>query len=463
MRAELHERVADLLVEWVTDADAEIDAFVGHHLEQAVRFRQELSLRTDTLAALARRAAIALVAAGGHARDTDDLPAAVELLRRAVDLTSEGGAARRDLLWRLAQLQQDQGHVTEAEQTLERVAELMDDATPALERSIWTAQMLNLRSEAAEDIDPAELQSAAEAAARLARRHHDHERMTQALMIGADAAVMRGRWGDAAQMLREIQHVASPHDRREARMWVVNAYVWGPAPVDEGLAYIATVRDQPGHTLRSSAIMEANRAALLAAAGRIEPALDLVRETAHMARDLDPFALGMIAQGAVVVPLARGDLDEALRILTEGIEGRRECGELSHASTMLGQKAALLLEQGDHDDQARQVLEEATAVTSPYDTLSVGLVRTCQALLAARNGDHEQAAARASQALTTIDASDQICDQADIRRWLSEVPQLRGDIAQQRRLLLEARDLYRAKGHLPHLAETEQLLSQITS
>jgi class 3 adenylate cyclase/tetratricopeptide (TPR) repeat protein len=462
VRAELHERVADLLVESATDAGGEIDAFVGHHLEQAVRFRQELSLRTDTLAALARRAASTLAAAGAHARDTDDLPAAVELLRRAVDLTSEGGAARRDLLWRLAQLQQDQGHITEAGQTLERVAELMDDATPALERSIWTAQMLNLRSQAAEDIDPADLQSAAEAAARLARQHHDHERLTQALQAGVIATALRGRWGDAAQMLREIQQVGSPHDRREARIWVVLAYVWGPAPVEEGLAYIATVRDQPGQTLRSSAITKAYEAALLAAAGRIEPALDLARESMHTARDLDPVALGMIAQGAVVVPLARGDLEEALRILTEGIEVTRECGDLSHASTMLGWKAALLLEQGDHDDQARQVLEEAAAVTSPYDNSSVGLVQTCQAVLAARNGDPLEAEAWVSKALTTIDASDAISDQADIRRWLSEVPRLRGEVAQQRHLLVEARNLYRVKGHLPLLAVTERLLSQIT-
>src|SRR5450631_2293935 len=175
VRAELHERVADLLVESATDAGAEIDAFVGHHLEQAVRFRQELSLRTDTLTALARRAASTLAAAGAHARDTDDLPAATELLGRAVDLTPAGGAARRGLLWRLAQLQQDQGHVTEAEQTLEQVADLMDDAAPALERSIWTAQMLSLRSQAAEDIDPADVASAAEEAARLARQHHDLE------------------------------------------------------------------------------------------------------------------------------------------------------------------------------------------------------------------------------------------------------------------------------------------------
>jgi class 3 adenylate cyclase/tetratricopeptide (TPR) repeat protein len=462
VRAELHERFADRLQESAGDAGGETHAFVGHHLEQAYLFARDLSPHGDAVAVLARRAAVALAAAGAHARDTDDLPAAGELLGRAVALTPLGGVARRDLLWRLAQLQQDQGHVTEAEQSLERVAELMDDATPDLERSIWTAQMLSLRCEAAEDIDPAEVASAAEEAARLARQHHDHERLTQALHAGADAAVMRGRWGDAAQMLREIQQVASPQDRRKARILFVHAYLWGPAPVDEGLAYIATVRDQPGQTIRTTAIMQANQGALLAAAGRIEPALDLARESMHIVPDLDPFALMSVAFAAALVHLARGDLDEALRIFTEASEVMRECGDLSYASTMLGWKAALLLEQGDHDDQARQVVEEAAAVTSPYDRLSVGLVETCLAVLAARNGDHEQAAARASTALTTIDASDQICQQADTRRWLSEVPRLHGDTAQQRRLLLEARDLYRAKGHLPLVEATERLLSQIT-
>jgi class 3 adenylate cyclase/tetratricopeptide (TPR) repeat protein len=463
VRAELHERFAVRLQESATDAGGEIHAFVGHHLEQAYLFARDLSPNGDAVAALARRAAIALAAAGAHARDTDDLPAAGELLGRAVALTPQGGAARRDLLWHLAQLQQDQGHVTEAEQSLQRVAELMDDGTPALERSSYMAQVLSLRCEAAEDIDPAELQSAAVEAARLARQHHDHERLTQALNAGVSAATMQGRWGDAAQMLREIQRVGPPHDRREARIWVVAAYIWGPAPVEEGLAYVATVRDQPGQTLRSTAINQACEGALLAAAGRIEPALDLARESTHIARDLDPLAFAPVAEFRALVHLARGDLDEALRKFTEASEVMREHGDLSYASTMLGWKAALLLEQGNHDDQARQVLEEAAAVTSPYDRLSVGLVETCLALLAARNGDHEQAAARASTALTTIDASDQICQQADIRRWLSEVPRLRGEVAQQRRLLVEARDLYRAKGHLPLLAVTERLLSQITS
>ncbi len=461
VRAQLHELVADRLEGSATDGGGETGAFVGHHLEQAVRFRRELLPRADSLVPLARRATDALASAGAHARDNDDLTAATQLLRRAIALAPQDKAVHRDLLWRLAQLQQEQGRISEAGQTLGQFTELMDDATSVLERATYEAQLLDLRIWASEAIDPAKLRSAAEKAARLARENHDHERLTLALNAGATAAMMRGQWGDAARMLQEIQQVGSPHDRRSARSVYVASHVWGTAHVDEGLAYIATVRDQPGQTLRTWAIMQAEEAALLAASGRIERALELARESMHAARDLDPLALGAIALGAAQVHLARGDLDEALRSFTEAIEVLRDCGDLVHASTMLGWKAALLLEQGDNDDEARQVMEEAVAVTSPYDSMSVGLVETCQAVLAARGGDYAEAATRASKALRAIDASDQVCQQADIRRWLSEVPRRRGDVAEQRRLLVEARDRYRAKGHLPLLEATEQLLSEV--
>jgi len=462
VRAALHERVADRLQESGAATGGELHAFVGYHLEQAYRFRRELSSQGEAVAALARRAASTLAEAAAHARDSDDLPASTELLQRTVALTPEGGADRRAMLWRLAQDQRDQGRLTETGQTLEQIAELMDDATPSLERCIYAALALNLRSEAAEEIDPAEIASAAEAAARLARRHQDYERLTQALKIGSGAATMAGRWQDAARMMREIQQVASPFDRRAARMTFVGAYIWGPAPVEEGLAFITTVLDQPGQTLRSSTVMQANRAALLAASGRIEPALSMVRECRHTARDLDPFARVSIKQAAVLVQLADGNIEEASQSFTEAIEVLRDCGELSLASTMLAWRAALLLEQGARDDEARQVLEEAAAVTSRFDSISVGLVETCRAVLAARDGDHAEAGARASKALSAIDAGDQVCQQADIRRWLSEVPRRRGDIAGQRRLFIEARELYRAKGHLPLLAATDRLLSQLT-
>ena len=170
--------------------------------------------------------------------------------------------------------------------------------------------------------------------------------------------------------------------------------------------------------------------------------------------------LGAAASATAWIHMATGNLKEACRNYDQAIEVARNLGQLAMASGMLGWKAALLLEQGGRDDQARQLLTEAAAVT-PYDINSIALVETCHAVLAARDGNHAQEAARASKALTAIDATDQICLQADIRRWLSEVPRRRGDVPEQRRMLAEARDLYRAKGHLPLLAATEQLLSQL--
>jgi ATP/maltotriose-dependent transcriptional regulator MalT len=199
---------------------------------------------------------------------------------------------------------------------------------------------------------------------------------------------------------------------------------------------------------------------MLAASGRIEEALAQVHDAGRIARELDP-PPGFVDLCVAQVHTAQGSINEALRHLSRAIEVLRDCGDLAYASTMLGWKAALLLEQG-HDEEAERVIEEAAEVTSRYDVLSVGLVEACRAVLAARKGDHAEAAARASKALDAIDAGDQMIDQADIRRCLSEVPRRVGDAAAQRRLLTEARDLYRSKGHLPLLAATEELLQGVS-
>lgn len=112
VRAELHEQVADQLEESATVTGGEIHAFVGHHLEQAVRFQRELSNQGEPVAALARRAASTLAAAGARARDNDDLPAATELLKRAIALTRATccrDPARRGLLLRASPDQRGPG------------------------------------------------------------------------------------------------------------------------------------------------------------------------------------------------------------------------------------------------------------------------------------------------------------------------------------------------------------------
>jgi hypothetical protein len=161
------------------------------------------------------------------------------------------------------------------------------------------------------------------------------------------------------------------------------------------------------------------------------------------------------------VYVARGDLERAIQSHTAAIDAFRSGGGLAYASTNLAWRAALLLELGGHDAEAQHGVDEAAAVTSRYDVQSVALLQMCRALLSNRRGAAEAAAAQAADAIAVIDTSDDPTFRADIRRWLSEIPRCRGDLAGQRRLLLEARDLYRTKGHQPLTAATEQALARI--
>lgn len=462
VRADLHERFADRLQETSVDVGGETDAFVGYHLEQAVRFRRELSAGTDKVTALARRAADTLAKAAAHARDSDDGPAAIALILRAIAMdASAEKIARRRLVWRLARWQSEQGLVNDARQTLDQFADLMDETTTDLERASLAAELLKLRMFAAEDIDPRELRDAAATAAGLARQEHDRDRLVQALHAGADAAVMEGTWAQEADFLREIQEVGSPYDRRITTSMMGAVYLNGPAHVDEGLAYVATVRDLPGQSVSAQAIMLSGEATMLATAGQSERALELVHQSARLVQDLDDHLQFTPTLLAALVHLTRGDIATAIQGFSVGIAHLRRGGQLGPASTLLAWQAALLLEQGGSEDEARQVLEEAASVTSLYDYVSVALVETCRAVLAARGGDHPEGALRASKALAAIDIGDDIVQRANIRRWLSEVPARVGDTVEQRRLLTAARDLYRAKGHLPFLTATEQLIAGV--
>ena len=89
-RADLHERFATWLAAHGEEL-VELDEVLGHHLEQAARYRLELG-RPD--AEIEGRAARALTAAGIRATARDDLPAARNLLGRALQLLPKADPTR---------------------------------------------------------------------------------------------------------------------------------------------------------------------------------------------------------------------------------------------------------------------------------------------------------------------------------------------------------------------------------
>src|SRR5260370_33540692 len=104
----------------------EPEAIVGHHLEQAYRYRAELRQGDDVGRVLASRAASKLATAGRGTLARGDAPAASHRLGRANALGSPAGPVRPGLLVSLAAARRGQrdldGAATALDEVLRRAA-----------------------------------------------------------------------------------------------------------------------------------------------------------------------------------------------------------------------------------------------------------------------------------------------------------------------------------------------------
>ena len=126
LRAELHQRFAD----WLEDrcprplpAAAEI---LGYHLEQSVRYRNELWPADPQSAALSLRAAAHLDTAGCAAHDRGDDVAAVNLLDRAAALLPADDLALGRLYTNLGSALIEAGQFEKAKATLDHAQRITD-------------------------------------------------------------------------------------------------------------------------------------------------------------------------------------------------------------------------------------------------------------------------------------------------------------------------------------------------
>jgi hypothetical protein len=120
-----------------------------------------------------------------------------------------------------------------------------------------------------------------------------------------------------------------------------------------------------------------------------------------------------------------------------------------------------MLERGDSLERVLPLVEEGDGYTSPYDVASIYLRTTCRAILALRTGELGRAAELAAEALGAVDRTQETWYQADLRRWLSEIPRTSGDVALERRLLQEAAQMYARKEIRGYDAEIAARLAEL--
>ena len=132
-RADLHERFAAWLERAAGERLAEFEEILGFHLAQAHRYRLDLRLDDEQTRVLGSVAAEHLVHAARRARERGDGLAAARLAARSMSLPARDGRSHAAVLLEVALIDNDLGHLTEAQG---RAAEALAEAAGAGDRAV---------------------------------------------------------------------------------------------------------------------------------------------------------------------------------------------------------------------------------------------------------------------------------------------------------------------------------------
>lgn len=241
LRAELHERAADWLERVAGDRVTEQEEIVGHHLEQAYRYRTELNPNDASAAPLAERAGLALAASGCRAHARGDMRATVNLLGRAADLLPPGHVVRVELLPDLSDALAETGEQERAMQLLDEALHIVDQVGDARIRAhlVLARRAITDEEPSGEGWEqPAERE--AREALQVFQAAGDDAGQASAWRTLGFVAWGRGyivaaisSWQRAAAFAgRAGDRAGEAHDRA----WLLIAYGFGSVPVEEALS-----------------------------------------------------------------------------------------------------------------------------------------------------------------------------------------------------------------------------------
>jgi class 3 adenylate cyclase/tetratricopeptide (TPR) repeat protein len=430
IRADLHERFASWLEERGGDL-VELDEILGHHLEQAARYRAELE-QPDPV--LAERAAERLATAGRRALGRGDDRAAVSLLERSlalmrplrldihleVDLAQAVGADPR----RAATL---------ADRAGENAAAAGDSTGEALARVVSAKHRLEYE----DTIE--ELTARIEATLPLLEAAGDDAGLAHVYAALGDAANHRGRFAEQAESVEHALH----HARLAGRQMQLPSpgttfqYVIGLEAADELLEKIDRLLQESTHPG-----LLLNRARLLAMLDRFEEAWPLALQASERLRELtgDDGGEHYVAEVATFA----GDEESAagyLRARCDRLEALHRLNNLSTYAPMLGRVLCALGRYDEAEPQARLGRE----LGHEQDLLTQSLWRQVQARVLAHRGQHGEAERLAYEAVGIAERTDGLNFQGDALCDVAEVLSEAGRNMEAAAALTQALDRYERK------------------
>jgi tetratricopeptide (TPR) repeat protein len=460
LRADLHERFAELLEQRRAGFDGEPDEVVGYHLEQAHLYRRELG-STGGLRNLGRRAAQRLSVAGERAYARGDLPAAVGLMRRAAGLLPPLDPDRLALLPGLGEALCDLGELAEAEEVLTEAVALAHEAG---DRRAEAGAALAL-AYAGSFGDPAsgldELRTQAESAIELYGELGDSEGLARAWQSVGIVHVGACHWRAAEEARRQgLEHARAAGDHGlelRALSGLGYALYFGPTPVGAAIVAVEDIREQVrGYPVAEGALLGI-LGGLRSMVGRFDEARELHRRGQEIFEELGP-ALP-VAEGALNAAdseLLAGEPEAAERLLREADAALEAVGEVAIRASVAAELAQALYEQG-RADEALEYTAQAERMAAADDVQAQVGWRSTRALVLARRGEPEAAEPLARAAVEMARDTDDLNLRARAALALAAVLRSAGDPAGAERAFEGARELLAEKGNVAGLARAAEV------
>ncbi|MEX0630713.1 MAG: adenylate/guanylate cyclase domain-containing protein [Chloroflexota bacterium] len=462
-RAELHERFAAWLEAALGDRIDEYRPILGYHLEQAARYRRELSPDDPRLADLANRAAHHLGEAGAAALDRGDATAASNLLQRAVTLVDADSPSA--LPWRLlaGEAMVTGATVEEADAFLETTRAIAENVGDR--RSAATSEALRLHARVSLGTEPVRaLEADAE---RLRHELHAVGDQAGAERATAELAKLRFFGGHAAsglELAQELLATVSPHSRIRDELlgWIAAIAYWGPMPVPEALELVNELAPQVRVSQWAANRIARVRGALLAEQGRFDEARSELEAAKRVSEELGAGYVISALQGHFMGPveLLAGNAARAVELELVAFEWMTERGFMGFANTVAAHLGRAMLAM-DRDEEAEHWATVARERGAEDDPAAKGPALGIAARVLARRGAFEDAERLGREAVASFDGTDYIDQMATAHVDLADVLQLAGRDDEASDELRVALELYERKGHLVGVGQMRAKLEEL--
>src|ERR671931_189963 len=455
LRAELHEAMAG----WLEAKPDSQDEIVGYHLEQACYYHGEFGEDRG----LAKRAAERLEAAGRKAVGRCDLPAAVNLLTRAIALLPEDDPAHTALLAELGAALFAAGDLAQADRVLaeaRQAAEALGDEQLAMHALV---QQLFLRLQATADAT-AEAAAVVERVLPVFRRAGDDLGLSRARRLEAwvhwihgDTRSAEAPWQQAAEHARRAD---AEREEAESLLWLGSASLSGPIPAHQGVARCEELLARMATRPMERALLLHPLAALHAMLGRFDEARRLLGRASSTLAEFG-FSLGADSHPEAFVAMLADDPEEAERCLRVDYENLASMGEKGYLSTTAALLARAVEAQG-RDEEAYELTEVAEQAGAADDFSTQVGWRGVRARLIAKGGATAAAERLAREAVTLAEQTDRLNHHAGALVDLAAVFRSAEQVDDELDALEAALELYERKCNVVAAEKLRARLGELT-